>query len=316
MIVETAVVGCGAMGANHARILSMLPGARLALVVDCDPDRAKHLAAGHGCAWSTDLSDVAGAADAAVLAVPTEAHLGLGVALLEMGVHLLVEKPVAATVPEADDLIAAADRAGKLLGVGHVERFNPVCLDLPLFVDKPLFIQTQRLSPYTARISEGVIRDLMIHDVDLVLSLAGSEPVAVHAEATNVRSDSEDVATATIRFASGLVAQLTVSRIAQHKVRRLDVVQEDSVVEVDLLRQDITVRRQASVEYFDDGARQLRETSIVEVPYLSHRGEPLWLELERFVAAVSGQGELVVDGRAGRAALELCDRILAAAKQA
>jgi predicted dehydrogenase len=156
------------------------------------------------------------------------------------------------------------------------------------------------------------VRDMMIHDIDIVLWLAKSPPLRVTAELAAPRSETEDVAVATVVFGSGMISQMIATRIGQDKVRRIDVIEADSVVNVDLMRQDITIRRQATTEYPNTGTRRLKEASVREIPYLENRGEPLWLELSDFVAAIAGNGMPLVDGRAGIAALELCERILQA----
>jgi predicted dehydrogenase len=226
-----------------------------------------------------------------------------------------VEKPFAPSVDEAEEIVQAANDVGRTLAVGHIERFNPACLDLPRYVTAPLFIQSRRLSPHSDRVEEGVVLDMMIHDVDLVLWLARSEPVRVNADVSASRSDTEDLAVATVVFRSGLVAHMTATRIAQDKVRQIDILQPESLVNVDLLRQNITIRRQATAEYVGTGVRRLKEASVVEIPYLEYRGEPLWLELQDFVQAVGSGRQPLVDGHAGVAALALCQRILEAAKQ-
>jgi predicted dehydrogenase len=310
--VRVAVVGAGVMGTNHARVLSGMPTAELALVVDRDEDQARRVADSFGCAWATEMSALEGEARAAIVATPTADHCEAALQILALGIHVLVEKPLAATVVEAREIVEAADRAGKILAVGHVERFNPACLDLPRFVSDPFFIQARRMSPFTDRVGEGVVRDMMIHDIDIVLWLARSAPLRVTADLAGPRSQTEDLATATVVFESGMVAQMTATRIGQDKVRRIDVIQADSVVNVDLMRQDITIRRQSIAEYPSTGARRLKEASVREIPYLDNRGEPLFLELTDFVSAVSEGRAPSVDGGAGVAAIDLCDRILAA----
>lgn len=312
MTVSVAVVGAGFMGSNHARLLSAFPDARLSLIVDPDRERGRRVAEEFGCEAVTDMEQANGSVDAAIIATPTESHGETALHALELGWHVLVEKPLAPTVSEAREIVKAAEEAERILAVGHVERFNPACLDLPRFVTAPTFIQTRRLSPFTERIGEGVVRDMMIHDIDLVLWLADAKPVRVVAEASAWRDGTEDLATATVVFETGLVAQLTATRIGQDKVRQIDILQPDSLVNVDLLRQDITIRRQATAEYPESGARRLKEASVMEIPYLEHRGEPLWLELVDFVQAVASGGRPLVDGSAGVGALALCERILEA----
>jgi predicted dehydrogenase len=313
--IEIAIVGAGVMGSNHARVLSTLPGARLAVIVDLDAVRGRLLAEEYGCTHAPSLDAVSVTVDAAIIATPTDTHTEVSLHALSLGWHLLVEKPLAASVQEAEKLVVAAREARRILAVGQIERFNPACLDLPRYVTKPLFIQTRRLSPYTDRVRDGVVRDMMIHDVDLVLSLSRSAPVKVTADVSTWRSATEDLATATVVFANGLVAQLTATRIGQDKVRQIDILQPDSLVNVDLLRQDITIRHEATAEFPRFGARRLKEASVVEIPYLEHRGEPLWLELQDFVKAVRTGGRPLVEGCAGVDALALCERILDTAKR-
>jgi predicted dehydrogenase len=315
MTVSVVVVGGGFMGTNHARVLSALPGAQLVAIVDRDQARGRLVAAEFGCDYAASMDDVGVHVDAAIIATPTETHRAVAVQALARGWNVLVEKPFAPTIRGAEEIVSAAEDANRILAVGHIERFNPVCLDLPRFVTEPLFIQTRRLSPYSERVKEGVVRDMMIHDVDLVLWLAHSEPVRVTADVSSWRSATEDLAIATIVFASGLVAHLTATRVGQDKVRQMDILQRESLVNADLLRQDITIRRQATAEYPESGARRLKEASVMEIPYLEHRGEPLWLELQDFVDAVASGRRPLVDGRAGVAALTLCERILDAAKR-
>jgi len=266
MTVSVAVIGAGFMGTNHARVLSALQGARLAAIVDPDPARGRLVAAEFGSEYAASMEDVAVQVDAAIIATPTETHRSVGAQALARGWHILVEKPFAPSVREAEELVSAAKDARRTLAVGHIERFNPACLDLPSFVTEPLFIQTRRLSPFSERVKEGVVRDMMIHDVDLVLWLAHSEPIRVAADVSLWRSDTEDLAIATVVFESGLVAHMTATRIGQDKVRQIDILQPNSLVNVDLLRQDITIRRQATAEYPETGARRLKEASVMEIP--------------------------------------------------
>lgn len=309
MTLRVAVVGAGAMGANHARILSIMRGVELAAVVDSDARRAKAVASRFASPWSTDLATIR-ALDAAVIAVPTADHRDVAWSALEMGLDVLVEKPLAGTSLEAAELVRVAEKSGRILSVGHVERFNPACLDLPRFVRRPHFFSARRTSPFTSRIDEGVVTDLMIHDIDVLLALLPEAvPVAVKSEFSSVRSDTEDIAVATIVFEDGLIAQLHASRMAQQKIREIELVEDDISITADLLRQDITIRRQATVEYVDDGGRRLRESTIMEIPYLESRGEPLHLELDDFVDAVRTRRPPRVDGTAGLRALDLCEKI-------
>jgi predicted dehydrogenase len=312
MRVPLAVIGAGYMGGNHARVLAELPSAELVAVIDRNEQRARRGAHDFGCEWATSIKEVSGRIRGAIVATPTETHRELALEAIEAGLDTLVEKPLASSVDEAKEVVAAADSAGTLLAVGHVERFNPACLDLPRFVSEPVFIQTRRISPFDDRVREGVVRDMMIHDLDIVLWLAGSTPARVTADLAALHSPTEDLAAATVVFESGLVAQLVATRVGQDKVRKVDVIDHDCVINVDLMRQQLTIMRQATAEYPSTGVRRLKEASVREIPYLEHRGEPLWLELRDFVDAVNDGRAPLVDGKAGIAALEMCERILVA----
>lgn len=307
------VIGVGVMGANHARVARQLRGAELAIVVDSDVERAKTLAGPTGAAVGRSIDEALGRIDLAVVAVPTQAHVAVVEACLSAGVHVLVEKPIAGSVADGERLVAAAARAGVVLAVGHIERFNAAVAELPRLLDKPLHISATRVSPYSPRISDGVIHDLMIHDLDIVLSLAGPDASVVGTSgiARCTRGDTEDLAIATVTFDSGLTASFETSRIAQQKVRTLEITQDDSVVIADLVRQDITIHRMSRHEYLADDGVRYRQSSVVEVPFLDQRGEPLARELQDVVDAIVESRAPVVSGPDGVRAVALADQISA-----
>ena len=247
--------------------------------------------------------------DAAILATPSETHAELGLELIRRKIPILVEKPIAPTFDEAKLLVEAAHEAGVLLMVGHVERFNPAVLELDHLTSEVVHIDVARISPYSGRIVDGVILDLMIHDLDLVLSLVSDEVVSVSAVARRVRSDSEDLASALLTFKRGTTATLTASRIGQNKIRTLAVTQGRDYIAVDLLRQDVTVHRVDHSEYLSDEGARYRQTGVIEVPFLEHRGEPLFLELSHFVDCVASGREPKVSGLDGLRALALAQQI-------
>jgi predicted dehydrogenase len=308
---RAVVVGAGIMGTNHARLTAQLPEWELVAIVDPDAERAGPLAAHHGVVAVPDLSSVPLEYDAAVVAAPTPLHLDLVLWLLEQGRHVLVEKPMAASVEEARRMAKAADASGRVLMVGHIERFNPAVLELPNLVDRPLHVVATRVSPYSARIGDDVVLDLMIHDLDIILSLAASPVRRVKAVGQIMRSPTTDLATALLEFESGLTATVTASRVGQHKVRELVITQPEDVVTVDLLRQDVTVNRVAHVEYTSTGGTRYRQTGVVEIPFLEHRGEPLALELQEFARAIDAGRAPRVPAADGVAALELAELIMA-----
>jgi predicted dehydrogenase len=313
--VRLAVVGAGSMGANHVRIAQELPGATLAAVVDHDLSRARTAARSGGVDVLTSVDELGADIDAAVVAVPTAAHLPVAMELARRGVHLLIEKPLAATVAEAEDIVAAAKAAEIVLAVGHVERFNPAVLELPRLLDSPIHFEASRISPFTARISDGVIFDLMIHDIDIVLSLVGAETevVEIGGVARIARGTSEDLASVTMAFSSGETAVFNTSRLGQRKIRTLEITQADSAISVDLLRQDITITRMSQHEYLsDDGAPRHRQSNVVEIPFLETRGEPLARQLAHFVDCVGAGKRPHVDGTAGARAVAVAQRVLKA----
>ncbi len=311
--VRIAVIGAGIMGTNHARVAKGLDSIDLIAVVDSDLEKAA-ASAGEETASAATLDEVIDSIDAAVVAVPTAFHHGFAMRLIEAGKHVLIEKPLAATLDEAKEIVAAAEQAGTILSVGHIERFNAAVRELPPLLDAPLHIRADRISPYSPRILDGVVLDLMIHDLDIVLHLAGpdAQVVSVGGTSHRARSESEDMATASIAFDNGMTASFTTSRLGQSKIRQIEVTQLDSVVVADLLRQDITINRMTRHEYLTDEGTRYRQSGVVEIPFIDSRGEPLALELDDFASSVSEQRPPRVDGQAGLRALELAHRVQAA----
>jgi predicted dehydrogenase len=293
------------MGANHARILRRLPEAEVTLVVDPDGERGRVLAAAVGARYSADPAAVPGLAEAAVIAVPTERHAEIGVPLLRAGVDLLVEKPVAATVADADALIEAARRNDRVLMVGHVERFNPAVLQLDGLVQDPLHLELTRVGPFCPRVTTDVVLDLMIHDLELALALAGSDVERVEGMGRRERTDSLDLATALLQFRNGVTATVTASRVGQSKIRRIELTQRADFLVLDLVRQDLTIHRVDHNEFLAEGGARYRQSGLIEIPFLEHRGEPLALELEHFVECVAQRRTPRVTGVQGRRALEV-----------
>ena len=312
-MLKLAIVGAGVMGANHARVARAVPGLEIAYVVDPDLARAERAAASSGAQATTDLGDVLGRVDCAIVASPSSFHEEHGLALIGRGTHVLVEKPVAVSVEAGRRLVDAAADAGVVLQVGHVERFNPAVLELDRLAGDVVHMETARIGPYSSRVEVGVVLDLMIHDLDIVLSLSGAEPVDVHATARCTRSSTEDLVSALVTFDNGVSASLTASRIGQTKIRTLALTREKDYVAVDLLRQDVTIHRVDHSEYLSDEGTRYRQTGVVELPFLENRGEPLYLELSHFAQTVREGGQPRVSGRDGLRALDLAMRVRAAA---
>lgn len=289
------VVGTGGMGRNHVRILADLPGVRLAGVYDLRPEVARQVAAEHGSPPVYEsLDELTAAADALVLAIPTVDHAEVGCRLLQAGKHVLVEKPMAASLAEADRLIAAA--ASRVLAVGHVEFFNPAVEALLGLGAPPRYIEVQRLGVFSPRsLDVDVILDLMIHDLQILHALDPSAVEEIRATGINILSPRIDIANVRIELASGCVANLTASRVSSEKVRKLRVFSPSRYYSLDYPLQEVKGYRLE-----EDGAEG---RSIVPNDLEVDRREPLRRELETFAAACRGEAVRYVDGAEGKRAL-------------
>jgi len=321
--IRLAVVGVGDFGRNHVRVYGGLEEAELVGVVDADAQRSRAVAAEFNTQVLPDLAALAGRVDAVSLAVPTVEHARIGCRLLEQGIDLLVEKPMAASLAEADQLIVAASRNGRILQVGHLERFNPAVVAVEKIVSRPLFFEVHRLGVFSARsLDVDVVYDLMIHDLDIVLALV-NEPVAdLRAVGIPILTDKVDIAHARIEFSSGAVANLTASRVSTEQVRKLRFFQEHEYISIDYARQDaLRVRVESSA---GDGRLRFPESGGPGQPgpetgppqfgfekLPTEPEEPLRAELRAFLESVRTRKTPRVDGAAGRRALELADRVMA-----
>ena len=303
--IRVGVVGVGHLGRHHARLYASLPGARLVGVADADPARARAVADQYGCAAWSHVEEMLGQVEAVSVAVPTVHHREVALPLLGAGADVLVEKPLAASLWEADAMVAAARRAGRILMVGHTERFNPAVMALVREVSAPRFLEIHRLSGFSARSTDiDVVLDLMIHDLDLLLHLDGTEAVAVDAVGVAALTDKVDIANARVRMASGCVANLTASRISADAVRRVRVFQERTYIGCDTVAR--TLERYRLVRGDDGGPRIVRDEPAVVA------GEPLGNELQAFLDAVRRRTDPPVDGEQGRRAMALAYRVLEA----
>jgi predicted dehydrogenase len=308
-MIRVGVVGAGIMGSNHARVLNTLPNATVTLIVDTDEDRGRTLAKSVGAEYSCGLEAAFELCDAAIVASTSHTHLDIGVPLLQAGIDVLVEKPIATTAEDAQILIDAAEANSRILMTGHIERFNPAVLELDRLINNPLHIELTRMGPYSPRVKADVVLDLMIHDLELALALSGSEVESVSAIGRREKSDSLDLAVAILRFRNGVTATVTASRIGQTKVRLIELTQRTNYVVVDLIRQDVTVNRVDHNEFLSEGGSRYRQTGLVEIPFLENRGEPLALELTHFLSSVETRNAPRVTGEDGRRALELALKV-------
>ncbi|MGH7279294.1 MAG: Gfo/Idh/MocA family oxidoreductase, partial [Candidatus Rokuibacteriota bacterium] len=246
---RAGVVGAGHMGQYHARVYAELWDVELAGVVDVDSDRAAAVAGQYDTLAFKDYRDLIGRVDVASVVVPTEHHYAVARDLLEAGIGVLVEKPLAASLEHARELFAIARRAGTVLHVGHVERFNGAVQELKKIVEQPILIESRRLGPFAPRAQKDtVVMDLMIHDIDIVLNLVDSPPVKISVLGSAVATDVADVATVQIAFASGTIATITASRATEEKIRTLAITQPDAYIILDYLVQDIQIHRRAAQE--------------------------------------------------------------------
>jgi predicted dehydrogenase len=310
---RAAVIGAGNMGRHHVRILGAMPDVDLVGVVDPDAERALPHATAAGTLVASSL-DALPPVDIAVVATPTETHLELAGELMRRGTHVLVEKPLAGTPEEAEKLVAIAAEQGVVLAVGHVERFNAAVNLVAKLVTEPLMVSFERLSPYTPRIKDSIVFDLMVHDLDLACWIAGGYPTSIAARGRTVFSDTFDACSAVLGFESGCVVTLQSSRVTQDKVRRICVSERDRFIVADSVRQDVSLKREVEVEFSDEGgAGAYRQANVVEVPYLDRSGEPLARELRDFVDAVRGGRKPLVSGEDGLNAVRLAYEVERAA---
>jgi predicted dehydrogenase len=308
-VVKLAVVGAGIMGSRHARIARTTNAAEVTVVVDQDENKGRQLAEHVGAAYRPSVNALPDEVGAAIVAVPTESHAEIGTMLLENGLDVLMEKPIAATVEEAKSLVAAAEAHDRILMVGHVERFNPAVIELGRHLADLIHVDVRRVGPFTPRILTGVALDLMIHDADLVSWLVGSQPEVIAAVTRRVRSDTEDIAACILAFSTGVSAVLTASRVSQSKQRQIELTQSENVVVADLIRQQVTVHRLQQAEFVGEHGSMYRQSGVIEIPYLEHQGEPVSLEQRHFLDCVLTHTQPAVSGRDGLAALDTAIRI-------
>lgn len=292
-ILKCGVAGVGYLGRHHARIHDALDGVNLVGIYEVDQGRADEVCREYGCRRFDSLEALGKACDAVSVVVPTDRHCEVALPLLEQGCHLLIEKPLCASVEEAEKIVGAARRAGVLVQVGHVEHFNPVMSYLETEVDRPRFITTERLAPFQPRGTEvGVVLDLMIHDIGVVLQLVRSPVARVESVGVSVLSPTEDIANARITFENGCVANLNASRVSLKKLREIRVFQTSAYLSLDFMNQSGHLVKK-------EGLALNKQ----EIPI--EKGEPLRLELASFVESVQQAREPKVDASLGKSALEV-----------
>jgi predicted dehydrogenase len=303
---RTAVIGVGYLGRFHAQKYAQLPGSTLVAVADARPEARDAVARELGCGAVADHRELLGKVDAVSVVTTTPAHFAIAADFLRAGAHVLVEKPVTETVEQARELIDIARAAGRVLQVGHLERFNATILAAEPWLAQPRFIECQRLAPYKQRGTDvDVVLDLMIHDIDIVQSIVGSDIVAIDAIGTSVFSGEIDIANARLRFANGCVANTTASRVSLKTERKMRVFRDDTYLSLDLQQKILTVIRRRD----EPPAEGQLPVSIEEQSF--EQGDALKAEIESFLDCVRTGRRPVVSGEDGLRALETAIRIAA-----
>lgn len=327
--IRTAVVGAGKMGAIHAKVYRQLPESELVAIVDADPAKAAQLAAQHGCAAGTDCAEILDKVEAVTIATPTTTHLQLAQPFLRRRIPVLIEKPLASSVREGRKIVALARRYDTVVAVGHSERCNPVVQAMKRFSIEPKFIEAHRVSPYPFRSTDvGVVLDIMIHDIDIVLSLANSKIRRVDAVGVNVIDGSEDICNARILFDNGCIANLTASRLALKTERRVHVFTRQAYLSVDYLKKTGIVIKADPNKNVVEWIRQQRQRGdfnpagvnwldLLHIePLEIDDKEPIRLEQEAFLRAVRDRSYTPeVSAEEGLAALRCAQQILRAVKK-
>jgi predicted dehydrogenase len=290
---RAAVIGVGYLGRFHAQKYASMVDVDLVGVVDTDRARAEHVAHEVETAAYTSVDDIPGQLDAVSIAVPTSQHAEVAVSLLEKGVSALVEKPIASTLDEARAIIGASRKSGAILQIGHLERFNPALLELRDSITQPMFIEAHRISPYKTRGTDvDVILDIMIHDIDIILSLVNAPITSLEVVGVPVITDSADITNARIRFSTGCIANITASRVSADVMRKIRIFQPDSYISIDFAK--------SSVDVFT--LSRLKEIGHRHI--VMSESDALAAEIRSFVDCVRHRSKVVVDGEAGLKALE------------
>lgn len=302
---RAGVIGVGHLGQHHARLYASIPGVTLVGVTDQSPERAQEIAGRHGAQVYRTPEDLLKDVDLVSVAVPTSSHYAVAKLCLETGKHVLVEKPIAVRPAEAHELVALAKAKGCRLQVGHSERFNPIMRAMQPYIQRPAFIEGHRLSSYNPRGTDvDVVLDLMIHDLDLVLSFNPGPVEEVRASGVAVLSPTIDIAQARIQFQSGCVANLTASRVSTNKMRRLRLFQREEYLSIDFQTRQAVISRRRMVPG--------RPPELEAESFHGNADEPLKLQLESFVLAIQTGSKPEVSGEAGAAALDVAHLVLAA----
>jgi predicted dehydrogenase len=296
--IKVAVIGVGHLGAIHAKVYSKMSNVKLVGVCDCNLERAIEIGKKYHTNSYSDYEDLFDKVNAASIVVPTSMHYNIAKDFLNHGIHVLIEKPITKTLSEADELIDIAREKDLILQVGHIERFNSAVLALEPYLEKPKFIECQRLGPFHKRASDiGVVLDLMIHDIDIVLGLIEQPVVNIEAVGLSTISDFEDIANVRLTFEDGTIADITASRVTKDVVRKIRIFQENSYISLDYLNQDVAIFRKT-------------KDKIIKEKVKIVKAGPLDKELESFIQCVRANKKPIVSGIEGRRALQVALEII------
>jgi predicted dehydrogenase len=296
-MIKAGVIGTGSIGRHHCRIYSEMEGASLVAVIDADIARARDFASKYNCKAYTDHMDMMSEVDAVSIAVPTTLHHKVAMDFLKHDKDILLEKPITSTMQQADELISEADKRGLIIQVGHLERFNSGVALISGMVDNPQFIESQRLSPFLGRGTDvDVTLDLMIHDIDIILSLVNSDITDIRATGATVLTDNIDVAHAWIEFENGCIAEAVTSRIADDKIRKLKVFQQNSSMDLDYQSQEVSCFKK-------------KDDEVKKEVLKAEEKEPLKEQLISFIDCVKNRTKPIVSGHAGREALKIALKV-------
>jgi predicted dehydrogenase len=310
---RVGVVGAGSLGFHHVRLLRDLPGARFAGFFDSSPERVAHVTKELGVSGAASLDALLAQSDAVSVVVPTPAHFQVAKSALNAGKHVFIEKPITVTLEEADELLALAKQKGLIIQIGHIERFNRAVRAALPYVHEPRFVDSERLAPFSPRGSDvAVVLDLMIHDIDLLLTLVGADASEISAVGVPVLTPMLDIANARVTFASGAVANITASRISRDRKRKIRIFQHSGYMSLDLAAgTGEYYRLKGNLPALIASGKELDMAKVVDrVKLEAPEGEPLKLELESFVGALNGKGPVVVTGEDGRTALAVALKIV------
>ncbi len=300
---KVAVIGVGHLGQHHARVYHEMENVELVAVADTDKARGREIAAKWGTAWVPSVQELPDGLDAVNIVTPTEDHLESARVALERGWHILVEKPIARSVEEAEEMVALGHKYQRRIQVGHIERFNSAVIELRKYLKNPLFVESHRLGPPAPRVKDiGVVKDLMIHDLDLVLSLVNSEVESVEAVGVPVLTRFEDIANARIRFKNGCIANLTVSRVTPEQMRKIRFFQSDAYLSLDYQQQQLQVYRKIESPV---GGMPSIDRKIIQM----EKSDALTRELAAFLNSIRENTLPPVTGEEGLKALALAEEI-------